>query len=391
MKKVLFISAGVAVAYVVVELFSLFALFAAINLKPSAFLPEIGHDYFSGLDEGDLRAYLNGNYDAVLGWDHKPGSEATSKNCLGEFWTESFDVDGARSTLQTFDTTLIATYGDSYVKGGELNNDQTWQVQLASQLETNVKNFAVGAFDPYQALLKMKRHFGQGNVYPITVLGINEQNVTRVVNLYRPFLYDTARTKLAFKPGLACNDAQCVPIGNLLRPDASTIDDVVAQAHVARQWDYWARTKPSFEYPWSLNLLKLGRLAFTSLTADESDPLWFAPEGAAAMHYVVSQFRDAVQEAGSQPVILFIPTKPKSGGLPSYRRFKQRIKIDYPELIVLDVADSDFDTAKFKLKPSGACHPSEYGHGVIARTVRVGLGRLLAEKTAETFIPNEIQ
>jgi hypothetical protein len=383
MKKALRIAVGVFAFYCVAELLSFLVLFLAQKAEPSAFIPPVERGYLADLNDNDLRDYLNGEYDPLLGWHHKPGSSETSKNCLGESWTESFDADGGRSTPEEFNSTLISSYGDSYVKGGDINNDQTWQYQLSKLIGMGVKNYAVGAYDPYQALLKIKRHIAEGNIYPITILGVNEQNIARVLNLYRPFMYRSARAKFSFKPGFYCERDHCEAIGNLLRPDFRTMQQVRDIAHEARQWDYWARNKPAFEYPWSFNLLKLVRLAFGSWTKSEAEPLWNSPEGASAMYHVVADFRESVEKAGSLPVVLFIPTKPKKDVPSSYRNFKAQIAQDFPDLVVLDVADSEFDVKKFKLKPSGACHPSEYGHGIIAKTVYDGLQDVLTEAIAE--------
>jgi len=80
---------------------------------------------------------------------------------------------------------------------------------------------------------------------------------------------------------------------------------------------------------------------------------------------------------------LFFPKSPKAGTTPSYSVFIQQILKKYPDLIVLDVMDHDFDPKRFKLKSSGDCYPSEYGHSVIADTVRKGLQDVLEAKAAE--------
>lgn len=379
MKKVLFIGAGVAAAYIVVELLS-FVVLAGINeVKPNTFALPL-EEYFAELDDEYLRTYLQGDYHPLLGWDHLPGSENTSKTCLGGNWTESFDSDTGRSTPVEFDTYILSSYGDSYVKGGEVNNDQTWQFQLAKKLDAGVKNYAVGAFDPYQALLKIKLHIEQGNVYPVTILGINEQNIQRVVNLFRPFVYRKVGAKLSFKPGLSCSDGKCVEVPNLLRPDVQTIDEVKAIAREARRLDYWVRRKPVLEYSWLANLIKLTRLAASVGYATEGEPLWQTPDGHAAMHLIVSEFQELLATTDSIPVVLFIPTKPNKGIPASYEGFKRQIMVRYPDLIVLDVMDREFDAERFKLKPTGECHPSEYGHSVIADTVREGLTGVLQER-----------
>lgn len=384
MRKITFVVASVAIGYVSVELLSFAVLFAVDKVKPSALVPTIDDGYFADLDDDELLSYFDAGYDAVLGWRHEPGSESTTRNCLGEFWTESFDAEGAREVPEEFDVYSISSYGDSYVKGGDVNNDETWQFQLAKRIGKGVKNYAVGAYDPYQALLRIKLHIEQGNIYPVTVLGINEQNISRVVNLYRPFMYRAARSKLSFKPGLSCSGDECLPVENLLGPDVRTIDAVQQAVLEARELDYWARTKPELAYPWSYNAFKLLQLGVVKLTSQEFEPLWLAPEGVAAMSYIVDDFRDAVRSAGSVPVVLFIPTKPVKDVPPSYRYFRDRIRSEYPDLPVIDVAEADFDSERFKLTPEGACHPSKYGHSVIADVMEAGLRGIIDGMAAGT-------
>ena len=381
MKRALTYLAALLGVYVAVELAS-FAVLAGVSLlHPGGFAPSID-EILTGLEQEDLTEYLASDYHPLLGWDNKPGSTSTEKNCMGEPWTESFDADGARSSPLDFDSTLIASYGDSYVKGGEVNDDQTWQSQLSVDIGQGVKNYAVGAYCTYQALLKARMHIAEGRTYPVTVLGINEQNIKRVVNLFRPFLYRTVSARLSFKPGLGCSGHQCVAVANLLSPDIRSIDEVRAIALQAQKRDYWARYRPVFEFPWSLNLLKLVRVVFDHFTEQEREPLWHKPEGIAAMHLIVAEFRQTVLDAGSLPVLLFIPHSAKEGSQPSYLEFKQAVAREYPDLLVLDVSETQFDRKKFRLKPAN-CHPSEYGHSVIAKTVRDGLAHAQSMQTLQ--------
>lgn len=373
MKRFFMFLAALIGVYAAVELASLAALAGVNFLHPGGFAPSID-EVLAGLGQDDLTEYLAGDYHPLLGWDNKPGTAATDKNCMGEPWTESFGADGARSSPLDFDSTLIASYGDSYVKGGEVNDDQTWQFQLSRDIDQGVKNYAVGAYCTYQALLKARMHIAEGRIYPVTVLGINEQNIKRVVNLFRPFLYRTVSARLSFKPGIGCSGDECVATANLLRPDIRSIDEVRSIALEAQKSDYWARYRPVFEFPWSLNLFKLVRVVFDHFTEQEREPLWHRPEGIAAMHLIVTEFRQTVLDAGSLPVLLFIPHSAKEGSQPSYHEFKQAVARRYPDLLVLDVAETTFDRKRFRLKPAN-CHPSEYGHSVIAKTVRDGLER----------------
>jgi hypothetical protein len=375
MRKSLLIFCVLAACYGVVELTSFLVLARLHGTEPNAFAASETR-FYAKLDDDDLRAFLAGPYHPVLGWDNTPGLKKTEKNCLGEEWTISYDADGARSMPGTFPNTVIAAYGDSYIRGGEVNDDQTWTYQFSKSTGMGAKNYGVGAFGTYQAMLKAKLHISQGNVYPVTILGVNEENIRRVLNVFRPFLSQRGTMKFSFMPGLYCEHGNCSAIANPLRPDVQTVEDVKKLAREARQWDYWARQKPIFEYPWSLNLFKLARLALGRGRANEREPLWHEPNGIAAMHWVISEFRTVVKEAGSLPVVLFFPQRPQPGIVPSYTHFKQQIAAEFPDLLILDVADNEFDARRFKLKPT-ACHPSEYGHSIIADTVRKGLSDML--------------
>lgn len=380
MRKAVFLICGAGVLYAIVELASFLILSHFHKTDVNAFAASVTK-YYSRLDDDDLREFLAGPYDPVLGWDNQPSSSKTQKNCLGQEWTISYDADGARAMPESFDRTLLAAYGDSYIRGGDINDDQAWTYQLARQIGMGAKNFGVGAYGTYQALLKAKSHLSQGKVYPVTVLGVNEENIRRVRNLFRPFLSQRGQMKFAFKPGLYCEDGQCRAIANPLRPDVHTVKEVMQIAEHARQWDYWALRKPSYEFPWSWNLIRLVQLAQNRGRANDKEPLWGERDGKAAMLWILAEFRSAVTKAGSIPVVLFFPQRPKNGVAPSYTQFKQEAMAQFPDLMILDVADMEFDARRFKLKPH-ACHPSEYGHSIIAETVRRGLSEVIAANRA---------
>ena len=371
MRKALLVACGICLLYAVVELASLAVLTYLHHTDTNAFAASVDR-YYAKLDDGQLRDFLAGPYHPVLGWDVEPGISKTEKNCLGREWSISYDADGARSAPETFEPTLLAAYGDSYIRGGEIDDDQVWTYQLSRSTGKGTKNFAVGAYGTYQALLKVKLHISEGRVYPITVLGVNEENIRRVLNLFRPFLSQRGQLRFAFKPGLFCEDGACRALPNPLPADVRSIAEVKKIATATRRWDYWARTKPTLEYPWSVNFFRLARLALGRGRANEREPLWHDPVGIAAMRFVIEDFRDSVRKAGSLPVVLFFPQRPKAGVAPSYSSFRREIERDFPDLVVLDVADMDFDARRFKLKPT-ACHPSEYGHSIMAETVRRGL------------------
>ena len=90
------------------------------------------------------------------------------------------------------------------------------------------------------------------------------------------------------------------------------------------------------------------------------------------MRQILSEFSAAARELNTKPVVLFIPDvwrwnegrKP-----PPYQDFKETvIKEEFPEILVIDVSDAEFDDAKFNIR-SYRGHPSVYGNRVIAAHV----------------------
>ena len=68
----------------------------------------------------------------------------------------SINKQGYRSLQKKFRTTKVTTFGDSYVFGKYVNNNETWQNYLSKELRSNVENYGVANFGLDQAYLKYK-------------------------------------------------------------------------------------------------------------------------------------------------------------------------------------------------------------------------------------------
>jgi hypothetical protein len=98
----------------------------------------------------------------------------------------SWDASGARDD-GFFDYELfMATYGDSFTVGEEVNNDETCQYFLSESIDKRVVNFGTSGYGTDQALIKFKHHLGKYEVAPFTVLAILEENIRRTINVFRP-------------------------------------------------------------------------------------------------------------------------------------------------------------------------------------------------------------
>jgi hypothetical protein len=338
----------------------------------------------SGLTDATISSFLHGKYDAELGWDNVPSTRMDAHSILNSPWTASYDANGARTscvaTASGAGDAIIATYGDSFTHGDEVNDDTTWECALERRIQRRVANFGVAAYGVDQALLKAERHWRQGRIAPVTLLCVYENDLDRALNRYRPFLSPSTGGKLGFKPSFRRVDNKVVLLPNPLRPEIVTVQEVKGLAVSLIPTDYWAsgaaRVLP--EFPYSVQLFG-AVLRTTKRKFDNrrfSDNIWDLPEGREVMLHMLSEFANVARQYGTRPVLLMIPdvSRWKGGRVPpAYKTFLRevRVKTD-PHLRVIDVDDVGFNEREFNLAPFRG-HASAYGNEIIAQAVLDGL------------------
>ncbi len=196
---------GILLFYVLLETIAFVSLLAFQIIRPEHFVDSFIDNHFDSIAEKELIEFRKRGYDQTLGWEPRAFGEARSINSINQEYTVSFDEEASRRDDLLSKELLITTYGDSYTLGDEVNNHQTWQYFLESRIGYEVKNFGVRGYGTGQAVLRMEKHFTQGKVAPITILGILEENINRVVNSFRPFYNPKTKGKLAFKPYFRLN------------------------------------------------------------------------------------------------------------------------------------------------------------------------------------------
>ena len=129
--------------------------------------------------------------DPIVGWQPLPSSTAEDRSCLGDLNLHQFAADGARDYpgYEPEEATIIVS-GDSYTYGAEVADPHAFPAVLAGLLGETVANLGAGGCGPVQAVLRLEQKV---NNYPrarMIVLGIMYENIHRMMNSYRPVLYD---------------------------------------------------------------------------------------------------------------------------------------------------------------------------------------------------------
>ncbi len=369
-------------SYLLLEATSLLALLVLQAAKPTLFERGFVDAHFDSITEDYREKYVANAHDQLLGWDSHPETEYEKKNLIDETYVVSFGVDGSRVDDLPEKKLLINTYGDSFTLCEEVGDHQTWQYFLETQLGYEVKNFGVSGYGTHQAVLKLARHLEQGNVAPISILGIMEENLNRVVNSFRPFYYRKTGVKLGFKPYLRLSAAgQVEGILNPYQQTDLSLDELRTLAHELSGTEYWNAHAGNLEIKYSFVLRLTKAVSFfvarkirhwsgEAAYGRSGTNLWETEEGNTVINFLVDRFVELTTGAGSIPVLLLIPidssfehTEP-----PGYSRFKDQVRERHPIIVVIDLADNEFDRKRFHVSPYRG-HASEYGNRVIASII----------------------
>lgn len=320
-------------------------------------------------------------YDALLGWRNAPNGTHDAVNSAGARWSAHFDAAGARRDPTARGDPLVAAFGDSFTECDEVNDDETWEHDLATISGVGVLNFGVGAYGPDQAILLAERTLAADRRAPIVVLGIHEENINRALNRYRPYYLPLDPMTLTFKPRFVLGERGLELLPNPLAIEGSAPAPITAYLAEAARGDYWFAynaQRPRVAAPFSYQLAKLALdvavekaiLAVNPLAPLRNDP-WRDPAAQDLMTALVRRFASHIRASGATPVLLLIPEVGDAARwqdhVPGYHQWLDRLRAAVPssELAIVDVAGAITDPVHFRVRPDGG-HASADGNRTIA-------------------------
>lgn len=230
--------------------------------------------------ERKIQAYLQNEDkatiipDAETGWTYRPNSQRQN----GEFTINSAELRALREyTLEPApDTLRIALFGDSFVAGDEVNDQEVWGSRLEQQLlqagfKAETLNFGVGGYGMGQAFLRWQSK-GKNYAPDIVVFVFQAENLDRNVNLFR-LLYPQGGIVYS-KPRFVLNDGKL----RLLNSPALPPVDLMGAFEVFNS------------HPLSEHEAYFEGRDFTS-------PLWNASKLAGVAHVALDRLRAAAEPA----------------------------------------------------------------------------------------------
>lgn len=158
-------------------------------------------------------------YDPDLGWTLAPN--ATAHDGAAHTNAAGMRADRDYVLAPSPDVLRVATFGDSYTYGSEVQQGESWPAQVRAQLDgVEVLNFGVGGYGLDQAYLRWQ-HDGQRYQPDIVMVGFVAEDVLRSLNVIRLLYWPEAGVPYS-KPRFVLADDGALRLVNspALPPDA---------------------------------------------------------------------------------------------------------------------------------------------------------------------------
>ncbi len=153
-------------------------------------------DEVPSFDTQALNKFINNSFDPNLGWTRKANSIGVENGQKGPI-TFRIDGNGSRSITTVPTPAVIAAFGDSYAFCRQVEDEETWEAQLAASQGIGVLNYGVGNYGVDQALLRYESTELPDSVR-VVVMNFVPETICRIQSYWKHYL-EFGNT-FAFKP-----------------------------------------------------------------------------------------------------------------------------------------------------------------------------------------------
>ena len=218
MKRASFYFVGVVLGYLAMEGLAWAGVRAlesttgtTFSPRPSA-LTEDQRDLILAHLEGRRESRALGQPHPVLGWTSRPDYGRPE----GRYHTNSRGLRGRVEYLPSPSDGAIRVlaFGDSFTFGSDVGDDETWESQLSGlDPRFEVLNLGVSGYGTDQSYL---RYLEDGLAFnsDIVIIGFMSENISRNVNVFRPFYNPSYENAVFPKPRFALRDGALVLLPN---------------------------------------------------------------------------------------------------------------------------------------------------------------------------------
>lgn len=320
---------------------------------------------------------VNDVFDPDLGWAYRPGyrGKLYSNNSVGLRGTREYELVPPEPIVR------IAAFGDSFVYGSEVGDEDVWTHRLEELLpNVEVLNFGVGGYGTDQAFLRYQK---QGKEYgnDIVLIGFMTVNLRRNVNVYRRFISTDAHVHVKPRFRLGDNgELVLVPMPIESLEDYRRYYDRPELITELGELDYSYRPfvyeNPLYDWSASVRLLaqilELGsRKLLSNRRLYKDGELNPGSEAFKVTLRILQEFAAEVEADGAIPIVLMFPGYDALKDEPSRRHKYYQPLMSAARDVGIRVADlaSAFEDERVTRDThyQGGGHYSPYSNSLVAR------------------------
>ncbi len=249
-------------------------------------------------------------YEKNTGWAFRPNSS---------LWAGTFTVNraGIRAKREYSleppqDALRIALFGDSFVAGEEVKDDEAWSYQLEQLLKqagikAEVLNFGVSGFNMTQAYLTWQ-HRGKLFSPDIVIFGFQPENIDRNVNIFPHFQYPGWIVPFA-RPRFVLTGGELSLVNYpSLPPDQLYAVNEGLESHPLAVHEFYYKGRDPVYRMWSFSrLATLIHVALNYHIEQASDDHGLHSEKGKLAVAIVDSFSKDVRNSGANFIMLHLP------------------------------------------------------------------------------------
>lgn len=212
-------------------------------------------DEVPSIDPQALNKFINNSFDSNLGWTRKANSIGVENGQKGQI---TFRIDGIGSrSLPTVKTdAILAVFGDSYAFCRQVEDDETWEAQLAASEGIGVLNYGVGNYGVDQALLRYETTNLPDSV-KVVVMNFVPETICRIQSYWKHYL-EFGNT-FAFKPRFFLDNHEnliLIKSAMLRSEDFLNIESKLSDIRKIDGFYYKKFRRYQFRFPYVLSLIR---------------------------------------------------------------------------------------------------------------------------------------
>ncbi|MBD1151151.1 hypothetical protein IDH06_01955 [Pelagibacterales bacterium SAG-MED25] len=133
----------------------------------------------------NVNNFFKSSYNKSFGWLKRPNI-TDYHDKLKKKTKFSIDTSGARKSKFTHLKKKIEAYGDSFVFGRYVKDDQVWTEILSKKMNSHIINYGVGNFGFDQALLRYEKNKHRNSIF--TIIGVVPETINRIHSTWKNYL-----------------------------------------------------------------------------------------------------------------------------------------------------------------------------------------------------------